>query len=325
VIAVSQDIDEPLAPKTKVKLRRSRSQGSSVSNNHQDELYSLRNHHKRRKRARISILSSVSSSRSISAHTHESKDEIQLRKFLVEATGIDKRKFKPGNVQPTLHWLHDAETRRWRRENIWPTSEPGPYSPAEGTHAYVELAKAISTIESSLLNALYADQIGESAKQYIIDAYLLILTAGASFKLIREAANLSGWKRNHILNHHFNNISRETQLELEHEAKLYASNKTSGYNGALIGTVAFPRSPDKCKTPSVLERMVKKGKWRKILDCQIFDRQIQVESFKMEGVREIKDLLQQGDYATSLDLHQAYHHIAVPIQIRPFLAFYFEK
>ncbi|KAA6377890.1 MAG: putative Transposon Ty3-G Gag-Pol polyprotein, partial [Streblomastix strix] len=42
-------------------------------------------------------------------------------------------------------------------------------------------------------------------------------------------------------------------------------------------------------------------------------------------VREIKDLLQQGDYATSLDLHQAYHHIAVPIQIRPFLAFYFEK
>ncbi|KAA6359746.1 MAG: hypothetical protein EZS28_044726, partial [Streblomastix strix] len=69
----------------------------------------------------------------------------------------------------------------------------------------------------------------------------------------------------------------------------------------------------------------KKGKWRKILDCRIFNRPIQVQSFKMEGVREIKDLLQQGDYATSLDLHQAYHHIAVPIQIRPFLAFYFEK
>ncbi|KAA6345385.1 MAG: hypothetical protein EZS28_052166, partial [Streblomastix strix] len=170
------------------------------------------------------------------------------------------------------------ETHRWRRENIWPTSEPGPYSPAEGTHAYVELAKAISTIESSLLNALCADQTGESAKQYIIYAYLLTLTAGARFKVIREAANLSEWKRNHVLNHHSNNISRETQLELEHEAKLYASNKSFGRSnyrndnfhkkkddrdsdyrsrGALIGTVGFPRSPDRCKTPSVLERIVK--------------------------------------------------------------------
>ncbi|KAA6368480.1 MAG: hypothetical protein EZS28_035993, partial [Streblomastix strix] len=69
----------------------------------------------------------------------------------------------------------------------------------------------------------------------------------------------------------------------------------------------------------------KKGKWLKILDCRIFNILIQVESFKTEGAREIKDLLQQGDYATSLDLHQAYHHIVVPIQIRPLLAFYFEQ
>ncbi|KAA6381310.1 MAG: hypothetical protein EZS28_023164 [Streblomastix strix] len=166
VVAVSQDIEEPLVLKSK------------------DEPYSPCHHHKRYKRARRSISSSVSSFRSISAHITYSKDEIQLQKILVEATGVDKRKFKPGNVQPRQHWLHDAETRRWRRENIWPISELGPYSPAEGTHAYVEIAAAISTIESSLYNVLYADQTGESAKQHIMDAYLLTLTAGASFKVI---------------------------------------------------------------------------------------------------------------------------------------------
>ncbi|KAA6382229.1 MAG: hypothetical protein EZS28_022243, partial [Streblomastix strix] len=69
----------------------------------------------------------------------------------------------------------------------------------------------------------------------------------------------------------------------------------------------------------------KKGKRRKIIDCQEFNRQILVESFKMEVVRETKDLFLQGDYTTSLYLLQEYHHIAVSIQIRLFLAYYFEK
>ncbi|KAA6356434.1 MAG: hypothetical protein EZS28_048039, partial [Streblomastix strix] len=232
--------------------------------------------HQKQQSSRRAVLTAQSSEAS-------QADEIQLKKFLVEAIGVDKRKFKPGNVQPRQHWLHDAETRRWRRENNLHISEPSPCSPAEGTHAYVELAKAVSTIENSLLNALYVDQTGKSAKQYILDDYLLILTASTSYKVIREAANLSEQKRNHVLNHLSNNISRETQLELEHKAKLYAGNKSfgsssyrnnnfdkkidnrdsdyksrraSGYNGAFIWTVGFPRNPDRCKTSSVLEKMV---------------------------------------------------------------------
>ncbi|KAA6381309.1 MAG: hypothetical protein EZS28_023163 [Streblomastix strix] len=37
---------------------------------------------------------------------------------------------------------------------------------------------------------------------------------------------------------------------------------------------------------SIFCEQKKKGKWRKILDCLIFNRQIQVESFKIEGVRD---------------------------------------
>ncbi|KAA6396167.1 MAG: hypothetical protein EZS28_008305 [Streblomastix strix] len=69
----------------------------------------------------------------------------------------------------------------------------------------------------------------------------------------------------------------------------------------------------------------KKWKWRKILDCRLFNRQIQVKSFKMEVVKENKDIIQQGDYVSSSNLHQLFHHIAAPIQISPFLDFYFEK
>ncbi|KAA6396166.1 MAG: hypothetical protein EZS28_008304 [Streblomastix strix] len=70
----------------------------------------------------------------------------QLRKFFFESIGVDKRKIKPGNVQPRQHWPHEAETRHWRIDNIWPSYELRPYLPAEGTHVYIELAKAISTI-----------------------------------------------------------------------------------------------------------------------------------------------------------------------------------
>ncbi|KAA6400685.1 MAG: hypothetical protein EZS28_003796 [Streblomastix strix] len=76
---------------------------------------------------------------------------------------------------------------------------------------------------------------------------------------------------------------------------------------------------------SIFSVQKKRVKWQKILECRIFNRQIQVESFKMEGVRENRDIIQQANYATSPNLHKSYHHFAVPIQIRSFLDFYFEK
>ncbi|KAA6317602.1 MAG: putative Gag-Pol polyprotein, partial [Streblomastix strix] len=45
----------------------------------------------------------------------------------------------------------------------------------------------------------------------------------------------------------------------------------------------------------------------------------------MDGVQQIKQLITQKDFATSLDLHQAFHHIRVSTEFQPYLGFRFEK
>ncbi|KAA6377213.1 MAG: hypothetical protein EZS28_027258, partial [Streblomastix strix] len=51
------------------------------------------------------------------------------------------------------------------------------------------------------------------------------------------------------------------------------------------------------------------GTWRKILDASILNKEIEKLHFKMHGLEEVQYLANQMDYATSLDLKSAFHHI----------------
>ncbi|KAA6359251.1 MAG: putative reverse transcriptase, partial [Streblomastix strix] len=62
-------------------------------------------------------------------------------------------------------------------------------------------------------------------------------------------------------------------------------------------------------------------KWRKILDANSFNKEIQMILFRMIGTGEVRDLLRKGDWATSLDLKSAFHHLIVYPPRRPYLAF----
>ncbi|KAA6361465.1 MAG: hypothetical protein EZS28_043010, partial [Streblomastix strix] len=53
----------------------------------------------------------------------------------------------------------------------------------------------------------------------------------------------------------------------------------------------------------------KKGGWRKILDCRILNSVLQTEYFKLEGITDIQEIVLPNDWATTIDLHQAFHHI----------------
>jgi hypothetical protein len=44
------------------------------------------------------------------------------------------------------------------------------------------------------------------------------------------------------------------------------------------------------------------GKWRKVLDCRALNEVLVQESFKMLDVKEIGRVIQEGDWATSLDI-----------------------
>ncbi|KAA6365935.1 MAG: putative reverse transcriptase, partial [Streblomastix strix] len=52
-------------------------------------------------------------------------------------------------------------------------------------------------------------------------------------------------------------------------------------------------------------------KWRKILDASALNKEIQTIHFKMNGTDHMRDLIRKGDWATSLDLKSAFHHLIV--------------
>ncbi|KAA6358630.1 MAG: putative reverse transcriptase [Streblomastix strix] len=62
-------------------------------------------------------------------------------------------------------------------------------------------------------------------------------------------------------------------------------------------------------------------KWRKILDASALNKEIQTIHFKMNGTDQVRDLIRKGDWATSLDLKSAFHHLIVFPSHRPYLAF----
>ncbi|KAA6375751.1 MAG: hypothetical protein EZS28_028722 [Streblomastix strix] len=62
-------------------------------------------------------------------------------------------------------------------------------------------------------------------------------------------------------------------------------------------------------------------KWRKILDASALNKEIQTIHFKMIETDQVRDLKRKGDWATSLDLKSAFHHLIVYPPLGPYLAF----
>lgn len=63
------------------------------------------------------------------------------------------------------------------------------------------------------------------------------------------------------------------------------------------------------------------GTFRVIVDYRNLNEHLQAVHFKMESARTVADLLEEGDFAVTLDLHKAYYLIPMGRQARPFLAF----
>ncbi|KAA6393491.1 MAG: hypothetical protein EZS28_010984 [Streblomastix strix] len=61
--------------------------------------------------------------------------------------------------------------------------------------------------------------------------------------------------------------------------------------------------------------------WRKILDASILNEEIQSLHFQMSGVDQVRYLLIPNDWAVTLDLKSAFHHLIVYPPHRAYLAF----
>jgi hypothetical protein len=87
------------------------------------------------------------------------------------------------------------------------------------------------------------------------------------------------------------------------------------------GTVTEVRESD-CQYVSPTFLVPKKrDEWRKILDCRKLNQYIRDESFQMEDQRTLLTVIEQGQYAVSIDIRKAYHHVPVGQLMQPYLAF----
>ena len=63
------------------------------------------------------------------------------------------------------------------------------------------------------------------------------------------------------------------------------------------------------------------GGWRPVLDLSALNRFIRQVKFRMETPSSVRDSIRQGDWATSLDLKDAYFHVLVHQRFRKWLRF----
>ncbi|KAA6379160.1 MAG: hypothetical protein EZS28_025312 [Streblomastix strix] len=67
------------------------------------------------------------------------------------------------------------------------------------------------------------------------------------------------------------------------------------------------------------------GQLRKILDCRKINLLTQLTHFKMYGPEELRQILQESNYATILDIKNAFYHVRVSPNLQPFQRFQFKK
>ncbi|KAA6380259.1 MAG: putative reverse transcriptase [Streblomastix strix] len=69
----------------------------------------------------------------------------------------------------------------------------------------------------------------------------------------------------------------------------------------------------------------KDGRLRKILNCRRINFFIKHVHFKMDGAEQLRQILQQSDYATILDIKDAFHHLHIQPNLQQFLGFQFKN
>lgn len=97
---------------------------------------------------------------------------------------------------------------------------------------------------------------------------------------------------------------------------------------AMLQKQAIERVTDRHNPSGFFSRLFlvrkKKGGWRPIIDLSHLNRSIVSPHFKMETLDKVRLSLNQGDWVTSLDLKDAYFHIAIHPRSRRYLRFAFQ-
>lgn len=114
--------------------------------------------------------------------------------------------------------------------------------------------------------------------------------------------------------------SREPkQLQFRSEEKMAIDNEISGLLEKGVIEPCTPSSDQFVST--IFLRLKKSGKFRTILNLKSFNKFVQYFHFKQETFEVTLELVEQGDFFTSIDLKDAYHSIPIAQVHRKYLRF----
>ncbi|KAA6386608.1 MAG: hypothetical protein EZS28_017864 [Streblomastix strix] len=139
---------------------------------------------------------------------------------------------------------------------------------------------------------------------------------GGAHRVLKGAQ--PNWISNHLIKQLYNTnkspIFRSTPYqEQEYNNQLFQEL----HQGVVIETNQI-----KIYNPSFIV-MRPDGRYRKILDCRLINQLTKSVHFKIKGVLELSKLMEKGDYATTLDIKDAFLNIRVSPTLQPYFGFMF--
>ncbi len=69
----------------------------------------------------------------------------------------------------------------------------------------------------------------------------------------------------------------------------------------------------------------KNGKWRPCMDLRFVNRALPYKKFKMEGLKQLRQMIKKGDFMTSIDLKDGYLHVPIAEESQRLLQFKFKE
>ncbi|KAA6401003.1 MAG: hypothetical protein EZS28_003470 [Streblomastix strix] len=103
----------------------------------------------------------------------------EFRKDKAKIVGVHRpSQFDPKKMELRDSWRKSVEQNRCRYENLWSTSEPAEIQPNESSHVYADCSRAVQLEESALIAEIHRIIPDQPPSIYLIDAYLMFLTAG---------------------------------------------------------------------------------------------------------------------------------------------------
>ncbi|KAA6357215.1 MAG: hypothetical protein EZS28_047257, partial [Streblomastix strix] len=140
---------------------------------------------------------------------------------------------------------------------------------------------------------------------------------GGAYRVLNGAQ--PNWISNHLIKQLSNSNNPPMFKGSIYQEQEYNNQLTQELNQGIV----IESNQIKIYNPSFLTKRAD-GRYRENIDCRLINQLTKSVHFKMDGVVELAKLMEKGDYATTLDIQDAFLHIRVSPNLQPYLVLMFK-